>query len=137
MVLLVASGLVLLSVTVHYWTLSLLTGVLAKLRMRMWIAVSVLGALLAHIVEIFLFAIGYRFFHAHEQYGKLVGAIEGGLDDYVYFSFVAYSSLGFGDITPTGSIRFLTAVETLTGLVLIAWTASFIFVQMERFWHLK
>ncbi|MCA9111260.1 MAG: two pore domain potassium channel family protein, partial [Planctomycetaceae bacterium] len=55
--------------------------------------------------------------------------------DYGYFSFVAYTSLGFGDITPKGPVRFMTALETLTGLILIAWTASFIFLQMQVNWE--
>ncbi len=33
-----------------------------------------------------------------------------------------------------GDIRLLAGVEALTGLVLIAWTASFAFLQMQRFW---
>jgi hypothetical protein len=31
-------------------------------------------------------------------------------------------------------MRILTAVEGLTGAVLIAWTASFMFFHMRRFW---
>ena len=51
--------------------------------------------------------------------------------DFWYYSFVVFTSLGFGDLTPHGSIRMLTALETLTGLILIAWTASFFIVQMQ------
>ena len=32
-------------------------------------------------------------------------------------------------------LRLLAAVEALTGLVLIAWTASFAFLLMQRLWH--
>ena len=69
-----------------------------------------------------------------DRYGTLQGGT-GAFDDCVYYSFVAYTSLGFGDIVPVGPLRFLTAMETLTGLVLIAWTASFMYVQMNRFWN--
>jgi len=31
----------------------------------------------------------------------------------------------------------MTALETLTGLILIAWSASFIFMQMHRFWSVE
>ncbi|EGG99066.1 Protein yfbU [gamma proteobacterium IMCC2047] len=51
-----------------------------------------------------------------------------------YHSFVTYTSLGFGDIIPTGYLRFITGIEALAGLVLIAWTASFVYVEMRRFW---
>ncbi len=33
------------------------------------------------------------------------------------------------------SVRLLLAIEALTGLILIAWTASFLFVAMERTWR--
>ncbi|NIQ12844.1 MAG: two pore domain potassium channel family protein, partial [Candidatus Dadabacteria bacterium] len=49
-----------------------------------------------------------------------------------------YTSLGMGDIYPLGRpIRFLTGLESLTGLVLITWTASFLFIEMQRFWNNK
>jgi hypothetical protein len=47
---------------------------------------------------------------------------------------MAYTTLGIGDIEPIGEIRFLAGVEAVTGLVLITWTASFMFVQMQKFW---
>jgi len=31
-------------------------------------------------------------------------------------------------------LDFLTGLETLTGLVLITWTASFMFIEMQKFW---
>ncbi|MCA8983163.1 MAG: potassium channel family protein [Planctomycetaceae bacterium] len=134
-VLLITCLLVLLAVSVHYFALVMLTWMLDKTIMRRWIAVSVLGALLAHVVEVSLFALGYAFFHMHESYGRLEGELRYLAEDFWYFSFVAYTSLGFGDITPRGALRFFTAVETLTGLVLIAWTASFIFMHMEKDWR--
>jgi len=51
-----------------------------------------------------------------------------------YYSAVTFTSLGFGDLTPTGHLRLLAAVEVLTGVVLIAWTASFLFLVMQRSW---
>jgi hypothetical protein len=42
-----------------------------------------------------------------------------------------------GDIQPHGDLRFLTGIESLTGLVLITWTASFLFVEMQRFWNAR
>ena len=53
-----------------------------------------------------------------------------------FFDFFV-KSLGFGDISPYGSLRFMTALETLTGLLLIAWTASFIYLEMQATWDEK
>jgi hypothetical protein len=55
----------------------------------------------------------------------------------MYFSTVNYTSLGVGDVVPVGNMRQLASLEAVTGLVMIAWTASFSFVQMEHFWEGK
>jgi hypothetical protein len=54
--------------------------------------------------------------------------------DCVYLSFVTYSTLGFGDIVPEGWVRFMVGTEAVTGLVQIAWTASYLYFQMGRNW---
>jgi hypothetical protein len=47
---------------------------------------------------------------------------------------MSYTTVGFGDVAPIGPIRFLTGTEALTGFVLIAWSASFTYLEMERYW---
>jgi hypothetical protein len=69
--------------------------------------------------------------------GKLEGNTTDSFMDCIYFSLTSYTSLGFGDIAPTGWIRFLAGMEALTGLVLIAWTASFMFLEMQKHWKIK
>jgi hypothetical protein len=56
------------------------------------------------------------------------------LAEVIYFSGSVYTSLGFGDIVPVSRGRFLVVLEAVTGLVLIAWTASFTFYQMREHW---
>ena len=128
--------LVVLSVGVHYNALTMLSAFLRRrsIHVRRWVAASVLGMLIAHIIEVSLFAAGYWILGGSGKYGKLIGEFQGDVNDFWYFSFVAFTSLGFGDITPTHSLRLMTAIETLTGLILIAWSASFIFMQMQRYW---
>ncbi len=135
-VLLTTCGLVLLSVGVHYNALVLYSRLLQKqgINVRRWVAASILGLLLAHLIEIMIFAVGYDLLEQLGGYGILLGDTRELASDYCYFSFVAYTSLGFGDITPTGWLRMMTGVETLLGLILIAWSASFLFMQMERHW---
>jgi hypothetical protein len=70
-----------------------------------------------------------------QKFGSLQGNFDGSLLDCVYFSFTNYTSLGYGDVEPLGDIRFTAGLESLTGLVLIGWTASFLYVEMSRFWH--
>jgi len=136
-VLLTTSGIILLSVLIHYNALTRFSMFLHNRsgHVRRWVALAVLAVLLVHIAEVTLFAVGYRFLEQSGQYGELNGAFKHDLSDYWYFSFVAYTSLGFGDIVPTEDLRLMTALETLTGLILIAWSASFLFIEMNRFWN--
>jgi hypothetical protein len=98
------------------------------------VAIIILVAILAHVLEISLFAIGLGWLISTGDYGQLGGAYQPGFPSDFYYSAVTYTALGFGDITPTGALRFFTAIEALTGLVLIAWTSSTIFLLMQQHW---
>ena len=128
--------LIVLSVLVHYEVLQWLANGLPRLtfRHRVTIVFGVFGALLAHSIEVWVFAIGYYLITRMDIFGSFSGMVAVEFDDCVYFSFATYTTLGYGDITPEGPIRFLAGMEAITGLVLIAWTASFLYLQMERNW---
>ncbi len=130
------SLVVVLTVIIHYEFLFRLTLLVPKLKIkhRFRIVLGVCGALLAHAVEVWIFAFAYYFMHRVDGWGQLQGNFDGGLMDCVYFSFTTFTTLGFGDIQPLGHLRYLTGIESLTGLVLITWTASFLFVEMQRYW---
>ena len=67
-------------------------------------------------------------------FGDLAGSFNGSLVDSIYFSFTNYTTVGYGDIALQGSLRFLAGVEAITGLSLITWSASFMFMEMTQFW---
>ncbi len=136
-VFIVATILVTLSILVHYEALVRLSRIMRKTHIlpRIRIVFGLVGALFAHVVEVFIFSFGYFFLAQFNNTGKLIGSFDHSYSDYVYFSFSTYTSLGFGDIVPVGPLRFVAGIEVLLGLVLIAWTASFMYVQMERFWN--
>ena len=135
----VNSLIVALVVIIHYEALLQLSSWIPKLTIkhRLRIVLGVLGALLAHTLEVWVFAVAYYFMHGAGDWGYLQGNFNGSLLDCVYYSFTTYTTLGFGDIEPIGIIRFLTGIEALTGLVLITWSASFLFIEMQRYWKLK
>ncbi|MDP2714026.1 potassium channel family protein [Rheinheimera sp.] len=124
------------AVLVHYEFLVRLSSVIPKMQIkhRYKIVFGVFGALVAHMVEIWLFALVYYLMHKAEGWGELTGNFNGSLMDCVYFSSTVFSTVGFGDIVPMGDLRFLTGIESLTGLVLITWSASFLFFEMQRYW---
>jgi hypothetical protein len=125
-----------LVVVIHYEFLHQITLVMPKLKIRhrFRIVLGVFVALTAHAAEVWIFAISFFLMHRAEGWGHLEGNFEGTLLDCVYFSFTSYTTLGTGDIVPFGDLRFLTALESLTGLVLITWTASFLYLEMTRYW---
>jgi len=135
-VVLIIAAVVAVSVAIHYEFLFRLTMLMPKLKIRhrQRIVFGVIVALLAHTLEIFIFAIAYYGLIRVEGWGSLQGNFDGSLPDCIYFSFTTYTTLGFGDIEPFGGVRYLTGVESLTGLVLITWTASFLYIEMRQYW---
>lgn len=124
-------------VLLHYEVLKWLSRFLAHLKKlhRTRVLILILGLMLIHLIEIWLYAFGYAIVDRRADFGHLQGKLQEGWLDYIYFSFVTYATVGYGDIVPVGPIRFLAAQEALSGVVLIAWSASFTFLEMGRFWR--
>lgn len=130
------AAVVALAVLIHYEFLYRVSAAMPTmpLRHRLRIVVGVFIALIAHTVEIWLFGLVYFLMNRADGWGRLAGNFDGSLLDCVYFSFTTFTTLGFGDIEPFGDLRFLVGLESLTGLVLITWSASFLFFEMQRHW---
>lgn len=94
------------------------------------------SVILLHVIEIWLFGIALWLLLLWPACGGLAGQDSYGMLDYVYFSAVTFSTVGFGDLSPVGAIRFVSATEALAGFVLITWSASFTYLEMERFWRI-
>lgn len=130
--------IVIVAVGTHYEGLRLFTNWLGKTRIRprLRIVCTIYGLLLLHTLEIWIFGLGYWWMAGNPGFGTLVGATPlTELFDYVYFSATVYSTLGFGDLIPTGPTRFLAAIESVTGLLMITWSASFTYLEMIRYWR--
>lgn len=130
-------SIVALCVIVHYELLNRLGTFLDEqgIPPRQAVLFGVMLALAAHIIEIYIFAGGFYYVLQNPDMGTFTG--DAPLEDFwdcVYLSFVTYSTLGFGDIVPDGWVRFMVGTEAVTGLVQIAWTASFLYFQMEMQW---
>lgn len=125
--------LVLLAIGVHYEALRFATFACGKFPLvRVRVALAIVVATFAHVVEAFVFAVGI-YLLVRFDVGTVVGADNFG--ELVYFSLATYSSLGYGDLVPGGPIRIMAGVEAIMGLVLIAWTASFTYYEMRRYWR--
>ena len=135
-VFIINAAIVALAVMFHYEVLMGFSLLLPKLKIhaRFRLAIGIVGALLAHVIETWIFAVAYFLLIKDSHFGSFSGLEHPTLLDCAYFSIVTYSSLGYGDMVPVGEIRFLAGMEALTGLVLIAMSASFMYFELRRDW---
>ena len=127
---------VVLAVMINYEALSWILRLIARSQRphRIRIAGLVLATMAVHVIEIALFACAYLLLVGGDPHAGLAGGPVTGWSDYFYYSGVVYTTLGFGDLVPRPGLRLLTAVESVTGLVLITWSASVAFLEMQRIW---
>ena len=128
--------IVAVTVLIHHEALIRLSGALSRMRQsrHFRLIAAVFGVMIAHTIQVWIFAWAYYFMHHATDWGDLTGNFNGTFLDCVYFSYSTFTTLGYGDIQPQGDIRYLTGIESLTGLVLITWSASFLFLLMQRYW---
>ncbi len=131
------SLLVAATMLMHYEVLSFLDRWLPHLaqvssRLRVLVGVGII--FISHVAEIWLFGLGYFATLHIDGMGAILGETQSPFMDCIYLSFVTYTTVGFGDIVVNGYIRYLTGVEALTGLILVTWSASFLFLEMQKYW---
>jgi hypothetical protein len=128
-----------LVVVIHYEGLQVLArrySARKLTRQRSVILRIIFALLLLHIVEIWCYGVAYWAVLQVPDTGFVHG--EHGMDtlfDAIYLSATTYSTLGFGDLAPVGAIRLMSGLESLTGLLLITWSASFTYLEMSRHWR--
>ena len=129
---------VILATVVHYAVLKRLNagGRFIASYPRWRLLYGVVMSLIAHVIEIAIFAGAYGI-STTSEFGYLEGSFSGSIADYLYFSFAAFTTVGFGDIVPLGPLRLLAGMEALTGFVLITWTASYLYIEMSRTWGVE
>jgi hypothetical protein len=132
-----AALLVVASTLLHYEALRLLSAWLPHLRIRprSRLLAVIFGVFVGHLLEIACYALAYYYLHDHFGLGGFGGKFADNYSTYFYFSAESYTSIGLGDIYPLGSLRLITGVEALNGLLLIGWSASFTYLAMQRYWN--
>lgn len=140
LVLIATAATVALAALVHYEGLRWLSARLAAPThgvRRHKVLLGVYGVIMLHVSEIWLFGCSLWGLLQVRATGSIAGATHGGLLDAVYLSATTFSTLGFGDLAPVGPIRFLCGTEALSGFILITWSASFLYLEMQAFWRRK
>ena len=124
-----------LVVLVHYEGLVWLSGHMTqKAPHRSKVLYGIYVLLVIHVAEIWIFGLvifGLLLLGA----GHMAGMAGVKLVDCVYLSASTFTTVGFGDLAPVGAIRFIVGTEALSGLMLITWSASFTYIEMEKFWR--
>jgi hypothetical protein len=127
--------LMLTVITFRYWVISQLIRLLPdkdKPHSHFRRSLSVLILLVsAHVAEIIWFAGGFYLSSRWLQLGELGESVGNEFMDFFYHSAVTYSSLGLSEM-PTGHLRFMTAMESLTGIIILTWSATFFYSVMDR-----
>lgn len=132
----VGTVLVVATVLIHYECLRMLwvRVPLLAIRNRFKVMVTIFGTFVAHTLEVWCYALAFYVLDRTSDTAMFGGQWQDNFLGYLYFSTVSYTSLGLGDMYPLGPVRLITGIEALNGLVLIAWTASFTYLSLERFW---
>jgi hypothetical protein len=81
--------------------------------------VSVLMA--AHLAEVLVWSVAYA----------IVRVAPPGTD-LVYFAFVNYTTLGYGDVTPVRSWQLLGPMTAMNGVLMFGWSTAVIFEVLRR-----
>ena len=122
-------ALVLVAATtgVHYEAVRALLHRFHGLRMSYPRLVRLLLALVViHGAEVGLYAAAYAFGADVLGIGGLVGGSGHGLIDFSYFAAETYSTLGYGDLVPTGGLRVIACIEAINGVLLLTLSGAFL-----------
>ena len=81
--------------------------------------VSVLMA--AHVLEVFVWSLAYT----------IVDAAPAGTN-LVYFAFVNYATLGYGDVIPVEGWRLLGPITAMSGALMFGWSTAVIYEVLRK-----
>jgi len=88
------------------------------------VTIAVLIVICAHIVQIWLWALLFL----------AIGELST-LEEALYFSVSAFTTLGMGDIVFSEQWRILSSIEAANGFILFGWSTAFIFEIMSQLYR--
>ncbi|KLK93443.1 metal transporter [Microvirga vignae] len=94
-------------------------------RSQAWLAavmVATVGVLMiAHVAEVIAWSLAYA----------ILDAAPAGVD-MLYFAFVNYTTLGYGDVVPVERWRLLGPMAAMNGVLLFGWSTAVIFEVLRQ-----
>lgn len=93
-----------------------------------WLAtvmVATVGVLMvAHVAEVITWSLAYA----------ILNVVPAGTD-VLYFAFVNYTTLGYGDVVPVERWRLLGPMAAMNGVLLFGWSTAVIFEVLRQAMH--
>ena len=77
--------------------------------------------MVAHTLEVFVWALAYA----------IVGAAPAD-SDLLYFAFVNYTTLGYGDILPAQAWRLTGPMTAMNGILMFGWSTAVLFEVLRK-----
>ena len=127
----IGAALIVTTVIVHAVSLELILKAFVAIRTDIkvrWRAVAfalvILAVFVAHVIEIWIWAIFYYFKASTSEIPTLEAA--------VYFSTSSFTTVGFGDLVLSEDWRLLSSLEAINGMILFGWSTAFIFAIVRH-----
>lgn len=132
---LLSTFLVLITVIWHYWVILKLYAFMPQNKEHSHFLRSILILLTLfsnHVLEVLWFSGGYYLGNEYFNIGGFTEGFQPIFRDYFYYSTVTYSTLGLSSFESTGHLKLMTGIESLTGFIMITWSASFFYNLTNR-----
>lgn len=128
----VGTGMGTATVLVHFWGLIYLTYLMNRHGHRLYpheshtrraavILAVVFGIFVLHSIEIWMYGLLYYWLGELQTF-----------EEALYFSTVAFTTVGFGDVVLSPRWRMVSAIEAANGWILFAWSTAFLLTVTGR-----
>jgi Ion channel len=94
---------------------------LPRLHLMAVMVATAAALMVAHTIEVLVWALAYA----------MVGAAPAG-SDLLYFAFVNYTTLGYGDITPVQEWRLTGPMTAMNGILMFGWSTAVLFEVLRK-----
>lgn len=92
-----------------------------RLHLMLVMVGTAVALMVAHTLEVFVWALTYA----------IVGAAPAG-SDLLYFAFVNYTTLGYGDVTPVPAWQLTGPMTAMNGILMFGWSTAVLFEMLRK-----
>lgn len=124
-----------LTIVLHFWALRILTTLMPEDADHNHFvrSILILGCIFfLHFFEILYYSASYYIAIEYFDIGHFTKEFVHISRDYLYFSLVTYTTLGLSEFNPVGHLKVMTGIQSLTGFIMLTWSATFFYNLMNR-----